>query len=184
MERDSVDLFIEQWNRQRPDLDPSALGVVSRVLMLAKHLEHSADRALERFELTLWQFDVLAALRRAGPPFKLSPTRLMQLVTLTSGAMTNRIDRLENLRLVVREADPEDRRGVQIALTREGRKLVDEAIAVRLDDARRNICGFSASEEKSLAGLLRRLLLATTRTAGQNARHTARKRIAGRTAAR
>lgn len=183
MERDSVDLFIEQWNRQRPDLDPSALGVVSRVLMLAKHLEHSADRALECFELTLWQFDVLAALRRSGPPFKLSPTRLMQLVTLTSGAMTNRIDRLEQLGLVIREADPDDRRGVHISLTREGRRLVDAAAAARLDDARRNVRIFSNSEQKSLAGLLRRLLLATTRAAGRNPQPVARRRITSRATA-
>lgn len=162
MERDPVDRFIEQWNRERPDLDPAALGVVSRVLMLAKLLEHSADRVLDRFGLSLWQFDVLAALRRSGPPFKLSPTRLMQLVTLTSGAMTNRIDRLEELGLVAREPHPEDRRGLLIVLTREGRKLVDEAIEFRLADARRTIAGLSAAEERTLAALLRTLLVSLT----------------------
>ncbi|MCC6269851.1 MAG: MarR family transcriptional regulator [Microbacteriaceae bacterium] len=170
MERDPVDLFIEQWNRERPELDPSALGVVGRVLMLEKHLEQSADRALDRFGVCLWQFDVLAALRRSGPPFKLSPTRLMQLVTLTSGAMTNRIDRLEVAGLVVREADPCDRRGVQIALTREGKKLVDEAIAVRLDDARRNIAVLSRAEQRTLAALLRRVLIANAGAIQQTAR--------------
>lgn len=157
---DQVDLFIEQWARERPDLDPSPLAVVSRVLMLSKWLEQSADRALAQFGLSLWQFDVLAALRRSGAPFRLSPTRLMQLVTLTSGAMTNRIDRLEEMGLVVREPDPNDRRGVLIRLTPEGQKLVDAVIAVRLEDARRNLAVFSKTEEKAVAGFLRKLLTA------------------------
>lgn len=161
MERDPVDLFIEQWERERPDLDASALAIVSRVIMLAKHLEQRADRALERFGLGLWQFDVLAALRRSGPPFKLSPSRLMQFVALTSGAMTNRIDRLEAAGLVLREDDPHDRRGVRIALTDEGKRLVDEAISARLDDARRSIASLTGGDDEKLAALLRRLMLDT-----------------------
>lgn len=159
MDKDQVDLFLQQWAQERPDLDPSPLAVVSRVLMLAKWLEQSADRALAPFGLSLWQFDVLAALRRSGPPFRLSPTQLMQLVTLTSGAMTNRIDRLEELGLVARERDPDDRRGVLIGLTAEGRKLVDAAIPVRLEDARRNLAAFSKTEQKELCGLLRTLMI-------------------------
>lgn len=160
MARDAVDLFMSQWSRERPDLDSSALGVVSRILMLSKRLEQRTDRALAPFELGLWQFDVLAALRRSGPPFKLSPSQLMQLVTLTSGAMTNRIDRLEGAGLVQRREDPGDRRGVLIALTPEGRRLVDQAIAVRLEDARDSLSGLSVSEQRTLAGLLRKMLLA------------------------
>ncbi|MEP0846118.1 MAG: MarR family transcriptional regulator [Phycisphaerae bacterium] len=173
MERDPVDLFIEQWKRERPDLDASPLGIVSRVIMLAKHLEQCADRALERSGLSLWQFDVLAALRRSGPPFKLSPSRLMQLVALTSGAMTNRIDRLEAAGLVAREDNPDDRRGVRIALTAEGRRLVDEAIAARLDDARRSIASLADDEVDKLAALLRRLMLATVGPAPCPARRRA-----------
>jgi DNA-binding MarR family transcriptional regulator len=171
MEPDRVDLFIEQWNRERPDLNPAALGVVSRVLMLAKGLEQSADRALARFGLSLWQLDVLTALRRSGKPFQLSPTQLMELVTLSSGAMTNRIDRLEQLGLVVRERDPNDRRGVLICLTPEGRKLVDNAIVVRLADARRNLTPFTKAEQRTLAALLRKLLsgLRDQATAGNRA---------------
>lgn len=161
MERDHVDLFIEQWGRERPDLDVSALGIVSRVVMLEKRFEQSADQVLARFGLSLWQFDVLAALRRSGAPFKLSPTRLMGLVTLTSGAMTNRIDRLEKLGLVARESDPDDRRGVLITLTREGRTLVDEAVAARVDEARRSIASLSSDDAQTLASLLRKLLLAS-----------------------
>ncbi|MBU0718874.1 MAG: MarR family transcriptional regulator [Planctomycetes bacterium] len=159
METDQIDLFISQWSRERPDLDASPLAVVSRILMLSRHLEFSADRALAPFGLTLWQFDVLAALRRSGAPFKLSPTQLMGFVTLSSGAMTNRIDRLEEMGLVRREEDPDDRRGVLITLTPEGRKLVDQAIAVRLEDARRNLATYTKTDEKVVAALLRRLLV-------------------------
>ena len=162
MQTDQVDLFVSQWNRERPDLDASGLSIVSRVLILGKILEHSADRALSRFGLTLWQFDVLAALRRVGEPFALNPKQIMQLVTLSSGAMTNRIDRLEELGLVERRPDAEDRRGVIIALTHEGRKLVDQAIAIRLEDARRNVSVFNADERKRLAGFLRELLIASS----------------------
>lgn len=159
-DRDRVDLFIEQWKRERPDLDPAGLAVVSRVLMLFKVFEQNADDSLEQFGLTLWQFDVLAALRRSGRPYKLTPTELSRLVTLSSGAMTNRIDRLEELGLVQRESDPDDRRGVLISLTLAGRKTIDAAVEARFADARRNVAALSAREQKLVAGVLRKLLLA------------------------
>jgi DNA-binding MarR family transcriptional regulator len=158
-QRDQVDSFIEQWERERPDLDAAPLGLVSRLLTLGKTLEHGADQALAPYGLTLWQLDVLAALRRAGPPFQLSPTQLAQQVTLSSGAMTNRIDRLEAAGLVQRLADPEDRRGVRIALTPAGLTLADEAIAAHLRHARQNVNGLTAREVRVLARLLRRLML-------------------------
>jgi len=160
MDTDQIDWFMDQWRRERPDLDASPLAVISRILVLSRHLEFSADRALAPFGLSLWQFDVLAALRRSGAPFKLSPTQLMGFVTLSSGAMTNRIDRLEEMGLVRREEDPNDRRGVLITLTPQGRKLVDQAIAVRLEEARRSLTGYTKTDEKLAAGLLRRLLIA------------------------
>jgi DNA-binding MarR family transcriptional regulator len=162
MQRDPVDVFMDQWRRERPDLDPSPLGVVSRLLMLYPHLEHSADRALTQSGLSLRQFDVLAALRRSGAPFSLSPGKLTQLVTLSAGAMTNRIDRLERMKLVKREDDPEDRRGLRVRLTAKGRHLVDDAIAVRLEDARRNIARLSPAEARALGRLLRKLLGSAT----------------------
>lgn len=158
VQRDPIDTFVDQWGRERPDLNTAPLGVVSRILMLAKRLEHSADLALARFGVSLAQLDVLAALRRSGPPYKLSPTRLMEFVTLTSGAMTNRIDRLEELGLVARESDPQDRRGVLAALTDAGRQLVDAAIVVRLEEARRSISRLSDADAAALAALLRELL--------------------------
>jgi DNA-binding MarR family transcriptional regulator len=172
MESDQVDMFIKQWNRERPDLDPAALGVTSRLLMLYKYLEQSADEALEPFGLTLWQFDVLSALRRSGPPFALSPTQLTEVATLSSGAMTNRIDRLESMGLVQRNPDPHDRRGVLIALTPKGKKLVDQAIVARLQDARDVLAPYSKVEQKKLADMLRRLLVFL----GNNARDAGRLR--------
>lgn len=159
MHADTVDRFIRQWNRQRPDLDAGPLAVVSRLLRLEKYLEQSADRALRPFGLNLWQFDVLAALRRSGPPFTLTPSELLRQVTLTSGALTNRIDRLEALGLVERRDDPNDRRGVQVRLTPRGLRIVNDAIAVRLEEAATHLAPFSPDERQTLADLLRRLLL-------------------------
>lgn len=177
MDRDLVDVFISQWRRERPDLDPSSLGVVSRVLLLSKQIEQSADRALARFGISLWQFDVLAALRRAGPPFALSPTDLTRFVTLTSGAMTNRIDRLEQLGFVRRERDAHDRRGVLVALTPEGKRIADESIAARLEAARQNLAALDDAERAAAAGLLRKLVLANAPPAdeinGRGRRRTA-----------
>jgi DNA-binding MarR family transcriptional regulator len=156
--KDRADQFISQWREQRPELDVSPFAVVSRVLMLYKHLEQSADRRLAPFGLTLWQFDILAALRRAGAPFTLSPTQLTGLAALSSGAMTNRIDRLEEMELVCRRPDPRDRRGLLIQLTAKGRRLVDKALPVRLDGARADIEALSPEEQQLVGDLLRRLL--------------------------
>lgn len=160
MEKDIVDQAIEEWQREQPDLDASPLGVVSRILVLAQQMEKTANRALERHGIELWQFDVLAALRRAGAPYRLSPTQLSDSVILTSGAMTNRLDRLESDGLVVRLRDPDDRRGVLIQLTPRGRKLVDEAVETRLADAREAVSSLHRSESRVLAKLLRRLIVA------------------------
>lgn len=176
MQSDLVDQYMAQWRKQRPELDTSSLGVISRILMLYKYLEQSADASLSRFGLTLWQLDVLTALRRSGPPFALSPTQLMELVTLSSGAMTNRIDRLEALGLVRRDPDPKDRRGVLISLTPEGLRLVDEAITVRLDEARERLGVYSDGEAELLAGLLRKLLV-SLESASRNGASQRRSRV-------
>lgn len=171
MTPDTVDVLLEQWSRERPDQDAAALAVVSRLLMLYKHLEQGADRALAPLKLTLWQLDVLAVLRRSGSPYALSPTQLMQAVTLSSGAMTNRIDRLERAGWVERLPDPADRRGVLIRLTPAGKELVDRAMPVRFAQARDIVSVLTPEEFETLAGLLRKLLVrhqpaARTRTVG------------------
>jgi len=158
--RDLVDRSIKQWSVQRPDLDASAIGVVSRTLILAGRLERCADRALAVHGLTLWQLDVLGAIARSGPPYALHPKQLSRSVYLSSGAMTNRIDRLEQAGLVERKADPEDRRAVLVALTPKGLALTQQAIAARFEEADANIAVLSSKERKVLANLLRKLNLA------------------------
>ena len=181
MQLDPIDEVVKQWRTQRPDLDPSPLAIIGRILMLFRELEQSADRALAPFELTLWQFDVLSALRRSGRPFCLTPTQLMHKITLSSGAMTNRIDRLEALGYVARDPDPDDRRGVRIRLTTEGRRVVDQAVAARIAEARAQLTCLSPKERSVLVKLLRRLLLAARCGDGDATRVRARSRRSAET---
>lgn len=158
MTLDTIDVLIDQWRRERPDLDPSAMGVVGRLLRVSARLERRLEEVLRPFDLTPWQFDVLATLRRSGEPFQLSPTQLLQAVMLSSGAMTNRIDRLEQKGLVKRSPDPNDRRGVLIGLTAKGRRLVDRAVASRFEEARENLACLGDGESEPLAESLRKML--------------------------
>ena len=158
MKPDLIDSLIKQWSIERPDLDASAMGVVGRILRLAAWLQRRGEAVLAPFNLTMWQFDVLATLRRAGKPFRMSPTQLMRAVMLSSGAMTNRIDRLEAAGLVKREPDPTDRRGLQIVLTSKGLELIDRAIVARLQDAQEIVELLNQREHQSLEPVLRKLL--------------------------
>ncbi|MGH0035654.1 MAG: MarR family winged helix-turn-helix transcriptional regulator [Myxococcota bacterium] len=162
MPSDVIDQLLDQWAHERPDLDASPMGVVGRVLRLGAFLQRRVEAVLEPHDLTLWQFDVLATLRRSGKPFSLSPTQLMREVMLSSGAMTNRLDRLETRGLVRRRPDPDDRRGVRIELTAAGRRLIDKAIATRFDEAREVVDNLGQRERQSLESTLRKLLLAVT----------------------
>ena len=114
--RDEVDRLVAAWKRERPDLDFSPLEVLSRITRIARHLD--IDRRKAFADLDTWGFDVLAALRRAGTPYQLSPGQLMQEAMVTSGTITNRLDRLEELGLVTRKADPNDGRGSLVTLTK------------------------------------------------------------------
>lgn len=156
---DVIDQLIAQWADERPDLDAKPMGVVGRVMRLGLLLQQRAEVALQPFDLTLWQFDVLATLRRFGEPFRMSPTQLMRQVMLSSGAMTNRIDRLEQKGLVRRQPDPDDRRGVLIELTAQGHRAIDKAIAARFEEARQVTDLLSTRDQKQVAGALRKILL-------------------------
>ena len=160
MEKDPIDEILDQWSDERPDLDTASLGVVIRVMTLYRSFRREATRALESLDLELWEYDVLAALRRQGSPYVLPATRLARETDLSSGAMTNRIDRLESRGLVRRRPDRSDRRGVNVSLTAKGRKLIDKAIQYRLDSARDSLRALSPAQQRELARLLRIAVLA------------------------
>ena len=155
---DEVDRILEAWARETPDLDVSPLRVLSRVSRLSRHLDLERRDAFASHHLDTWEFDVLAALRREGPPYELSPGRLIQQTLSTSGTMTNRIDRLPPRGLVERLPDPRDRRGVRVRLMPAGRALVEAALNDLLDREHDILSPLSADERARIADLLRRLM--------------------------
>ena len=161
MKKDPIDEILDQWTEERPDLDTASLGVVIRVMTLYRSFQRQATRSLEPLDLELWEYDVLSALRRQGKPFALPATGLARETNLSSGAMTNRIDRLETRGLVRRRPDRRDRRGVIVSLSAKGRKLIDTAIQHRLDSAKESLQSLSAAQQRELARLLRIAVLAT-----------------------
>src|SRR5215212_3190670 len=124
-ERDGVDVILEQWRRERPELDASPIGIVGRISRLARELEQRLEPVYREHGLEAGWHDVLATLRRHGPPFQLRPTDLTNASMLTSSATTKRLDRLEEAGLIARSPDPADRRGTLITLTEAGRDLID-----------------------------------------------------------
>lgn len=159
-DRDAVDGIVEQWREQRPDLDPSAKEITGRVIRLGEIFRARFADALQPFGLTGTQYGVLSALRRAGPPFTLTPTEVTRTQMLTSGGMTPVIDSLERRGLVSRPANPDDRRGRLVALTDEGRAVIDRAMEVHADTEAELIDALSDSDRRRLTNLLRRLSLA------------------------
>jgi DNA-binding MarR family transcriptional regulator len=157
--RDEVDDLVAAWHTQRPDLDVEPLQVLSRVSRLARHLDIARRSAFASHDLESWEFDVLSALRRAGPPFQLTPGALLRATLVTSGTMTNRIDRLAASGFVRREPDPKDRRGVLVTLTEEGEAVVDAALADLLDSERELLASLDRGQRQVLADLLRTLLV-------------------------
>jgi DNA-binding MarR family transcriptional regulator len=155
---DEVDRLVEAWRRERADLDLAPMQVLSRVSRLAHHLDRARRQAFAAHQLESWEFDVLAALRRAGEPYAPSPGRLIRETLVTSGTMTNRVDRLAARGLVERRPDPRDRRGVQVRLTDAGRRTVDGALADLLSRERDLLAAMPEQERIALTGALRRLL--------------------------
>jgi DNA-binding MarR family transcriptional regulator len=156
--RDEVDRIVAAWRRVRADLDVGPLEVLSRVSRLARHLDRYRAAAFAGSGLEPWEFDVLAALRRAPAPHQLSPGQLMTQTMVTSGTMTNRIDRLAARDLVRRLPDPDDGRGVIVRLTEAGARLVDAALTGLLEREENLLAGLTAEERDQLADLLRRLV--------------------------
>ena len=156
---DEVDRIVHAWSRERPDLDFSPLQVLSRVGRLARHLDRARRTAFGASDLESWEFDVLSALRRAGAPYQLSPKALLQQTLVSSGTMTNRIDRLLERGLVQRRTDPNDGRGILVVMTDAGRERVDRAISTLLASESDLLEGLSTADQERLAALLRKLSL-------------------------
>jgi DNA-binding MarR family transcriptional regulator len=157
--RDEVDELVEAWARELPDLDLEPVTVFSRISRLARHLDLARREAFSAHGIESWEFDVLAALRRAGEPYELSPGRLLRETLVTSGTMTNRVDRLAGRGYVERYPDPADRRGVIVRLTREGRSAVDGAFEALLAAEAALLADLPVRDQKKLASLLRTLLV-------------------------
>ena len=156
--RDEVDDLVAAWHAQRPDLDVEPMQVLSRVSRLARHLDLARRAAFASRGLETWEFDVLSALRRQGPPYQMTPGALIRATLVTSGTMTNRIDRLAEAGLVRRKPDPRDRRGVLVTLTDQGRATADDALADLLRRERELLASLGPDDQRTLAGLLRTLL--------------------------
>jgi DNA-binding MarR family transcriptional regulator len=168
MKTDAVDDILEQWSEERPELETESLGVVIRIMSLSRAFLRQATEALAPLDLELFEYDVLSALRRQGRPFGLSATGLAKETGLSSGAMTNRIDRLQERGLVSRKADKSDRRAVIVSLSAKGRRTIDDAIQLRLDAADESLQGLSDQEIGNLASLLRKVRLTGTEATDDN----------------
>jgi DNA-binding MarR family transcriptional regulator len=156
---DEVDRLVAAWQAERPDLDVRPLQVLSRVSRLARHLDRARRAVFAAHQVESWEFDVLTALRRAGSPYQLSPGQLLRATLVTSGTMTNRIDRLAAAGLVERHPDPQDKRGVQVRLTEAGLTRVDTAFADLLAREQAILESLSPDQRETLAVLLRTLLI-------------------------
>jgi len=156
--RDEVDDLVAGWRAERPDLDLEPLQVLSRISRLARHLDRARRTAFAAHGLETWEFDVLSALRRQGSPYRLSPGALLRATLVTSGTMTNRIDRLAEAGLVTRLPDLQDKRGVLVQLSERGKTVVDAALADLLDHEHGLLSALDDAQRKQLAFLLRMLL--------------------------
>ncbi len=160
MKQDVLDKFISDWSKERPELDTAQLAIFGRITRISLRMRKLFNEWLGLKRLTWQTFDIIATLRRSGPPYALSPSSLYEACLLSSGAMTNRIDRVEQLGLVIREPDSMDRRSVQVVLTTKGKRLADTAADIHFRACKRILDkAFSASEQRQLADLLRKLVL-------------------------
>lgn len=159
MAEDAIDRIVREWNAVRPGLDVSATHVLQRITRLYLLQSSSFAKVFGAFGLTFGEYEVLAALLRSGPPHRMKPRDLVGALVLSSGAVTNRIDRVEALGLVERLPDPQDRRGTLVALTERGERMVENAAAAHLANEERLLEGLAPQQRRQLAELLRQLLL-------------------------
>ena len=161
--QDAVDRILAQWRDELPDLDCSPMGVIGRISQLQREVYLAQRATFARHGLDVPSFDVLAALRRAGPPYELTPTALMRTALVTSGAITQRLDRLEERGLITRRRSRDDGRAVVVSLTDAGRQALAAALPDHLDTERKLLEGLSDDDREQLTGLLRRFLVSLGR---------------------
>lgn len=164
MSADKIDAIVAQWQRERPDIETDAMAAIGRIQRAAAELRPRLDRTHGRFGLTGESFDVLASLRRSGAPYELTPTQLYTQLMLSSGAVTNRIDRLEADGFVERRPDPDDRRGVRVRLTSRGKQLIDRAVGEHVTNETQLLAALNDKERAQLSTLLRKLLVSFERS--------------------
>jgi DNA-binding MarR family transcriptional regulator len=157
--KDHVDHVLEQWAQELPGLDASPMAVLGRVSRLAGLTEREFDAVFSRFGINGGEFDVLASLRRSGPPFRLTPTELAKSLMVSSGGMTKRLKALEAAGLVRRVPSPTDGRSSDVVLTAAGKRVVEDAVAAHRANEERMLVSLAPREREALAGLLRRLLV-------------------------
>ncbi len=155
---DAIDRVVSQWAKERPELDTEPMAIMGRLMRIAKHMENHVAELHKRYDLKMGEFDVLATLRRSGQPYRLTPSELISSMMLTSGAMTNRLDKLEKKGLIAREHSKEDRRSVTVALTAKGFELIDSLIEQHLQ-AQHELMGSLSSTEKGQINQALKLLL-------------------------
>lgn len=156
---DHLDRIMAQWRCERPDLDVAALGTLGRLFRAAQLADSALAEGLKQYRLPPGWFDLLAALRRAGRPYQLNPTQLAQAMMLSSGGMTKCLDRMASAGLIERRADPNDRRGTLVALTRKGKAIIDRAIADHVANEEHLLRPLRANDRRALDQLLHRFLV-------------------------
>ncbi|WP_233152987.1 MarR family winged helix-turn-helix transcriptional regulator [Motiliproteus sp. MSK22-1] len=159
MKTDAVDTILEQWHKERPDLDVSPMGPIGRIKRSAVLIQKELDKTFSDFGLNSWEFDVLATLRRSGSPYCLAPTTLFSALMITSGTMTHRLKQLQARGLIARSANPDDARSMLVQLTAEGVKLIDRAVEAHVENERRILASISPADLAELNLRLSELLL-------------------------
>lgn len=167
--KDAVDAILEQWRRERPDLDASPMAPIGRIKRCEALLAQRLESAFAQFDLSTWEFDMLATLRRSGAPWCLSPTELFSTLMVTSGTMTHRLKRLESRGLITRVTNAEDARSMLVQLSDDGLALIDKAVEKHVENERQILAGIPAETLAALDRSLSALLLSLEDPSSQTA---------------
>ncbi|CAK1743753.1 MULTISPECIES: MarR family winged helix-turn-helix transcriptional regulator [Vibrio] len=157
---DAIDRVVEQWAKEKPELETEPMAMMGRIMRIAKYMETQVAELHKKYDMKLGEFDVLATLRRSGKPYRLTPSELIGSMMLTSGAMTNRLDKLEAKGLISREHSKEDRRSVSVQLTKDGLILIDQMMTEHVETQKKLVKSLSASQKKNTNQLLKTWLSA------------------------